>query len=177
MVSFKVSQESHRRLRGVSKKFFTVAFFAALAWLAYTAVVEYRAASAIMADATVTDATVELDGISEERGRRGRVKEMYHFVYSFEAGGRTHQGRFDAAASNAGKYLEAETIKVAYSNADPGRFDRLDRLESQGSLGSWLKRMLVIIPIAALLAAVSHLLLTGKLIVPRPSDAEAQPAG
>lgn len=176
MISFKISREKHRKFSAASKKFFTVAFFGMLIFLGYMIVSEYRSASAILADATITDAAIELVDVTEVRRRRGRTSEMYHFAYNFEVDGKQFRGSFEASESNADKYLNAETVRIAYANADPDRSDRLEHLESQGSIGSWLKRIAIIVPVMVLLAGLFHLLLTQRLIVPREPEADPQAA-
>jgi hypothetical protein len=176
MISFKVKPENHAVISRWSKRFFMVVFVAGAALLSFMGIDDYRQANAILGDHGTVTVPVELVDITEERGRKGRTKTMYHFGYSFEAGGQRHEGHFSTSESNADPYLADDaTIEVAYANADPSRFDRLSRLESQSGFGSLIVRMLVALAGAAFVAFVLHMLLVGKLIVAR--EAEPAPAG
>ncbi|CAG4968923.1 DUF3592 domain-containing protein [Novilysobacter luteus] len=172
MISFKMAPENHAKLSRLSKKFFMVVFVVGAALLAYKGVESYRYANSILADHTVVTVPVVLVDVSEERGRKGRTRNMYNFGYVFEADGREYEGSFTTSESNADPYLaDLATIDVAYTNADPSRFDRLERLQGQAGFGSLMMRLLVAISGAALLAGLMHLLLVAKLIVPRPVEA------
>lgn len=115
--------------------------------------------------------------ITEERGRKGRTKLMYHFGYAFEADGQQYVGQFTTSESNAEPYAQDHaTIDIAYAKADPSRFDRLSRLQSQSGFGGLLMRLLVAVAGAALVAFLMHMLVVAKLIVPRMPEADAAPA-
>lgn len=178
MISFKMKPENHAILSRWSKKFFFIVFVVAAGYLMFLGVDGYRQASSILGDHTVVTVPVELVDITEERGRKGRTKLMYHFGYSFDANGSTQEGAFTTSESNADPYMGDDvTLAIAYSNADPSRFDRLEKLQGQAGLGSLAFRMLVALLGAAFLASVMHLLLVAKLIVPRlPAAPEAAPA-
>ncbi len=62
-------------------------------------------------------------------------------------------------------------MKVAYANAEPSRFGRLEVLRGQADFGSSITRALTAIPLAALIAFVLHLMLTRRLFVPRETSA------
>jgi hypothetical protein len=171
MISFKVKPENHVAISRWSKRFFMVVFIAGAALLSFMGIDSYRQANSILGDHGTVTVPVELVDVTEERGRKGRTRTMYHFGYAFEAGGERHEGHFSTSESNADPYLvEGATIEVAYANADPSRFDRLSRLESQSGFGSLIVRILVALAGAALVAFVLHMLVVGKLIVPREPE-------
>ena len=177
MISFKVRPGNHRAISRWSKRFFTAVFVVAAVLLAWRAIDGYRHASSILADHGSVTVPVELVEVTEERGRKGRTRNMYHFGYSFEAEGQRHEGQFTTSESNADPYLgDGATIEVVYARADPSRFDRRSRLESQTGLGSLIVRLLVAFAITALVASLMHLMLVAKLIVPRQPEQEAVPA-
>lgn len=177
MISFSVKPETHAAISRWSKRFFVVVFLAGAGLLAYMGLDGYRQANGILRDHATVNVPVELVEITEERGRKGRTRLMYHFGYAFEADGGQHQGRFTTSQSNAEPYLQdGATIDVAYARADPSRFDRLSRLESQSGFGRLLVRLLVAVAGAALIATLMHLLLVAKLIVPRAADPVPEPA-
>ncbi|MDH5825042.1 hypothetical protein QFW77_18915 [Luteimonas sp. RD2P54] len=175
MISFKLEPGNHAALSCWSKRFFQVAFVVAAGVLTFMGVEGYREARSILADHSVVNVPVELEAITEESGRRGRTKHMFEFGYAFEVDGRQYHGAFSTSESNAQKYLgDGVTIDVAYSNADPARFDRLDRLQGMGGAGSLLKRMAIALLGAAFLAFVMHMLLVAKLFVPRKPEPEPE---
>lgn len=178
MISFKVKPENHVAISRWSRRFFMVVFVVGAAMLAYMGIDGYRHANSILRDHATVTVPVDLVDITEERGRKGRTKTVYHFGYAFEAGGERHEGHFSTSESNADPYLADDaTIEVAYANADPSRFDRLSRLESQAGVGSLMVRLLVALAGAALIAFVLHMLVVAKLIVPRVPAPEPTPAG
>lgn len=174
MISFKIQPETHAKFAAWSKKFFFLVFVLGAGFLMYQGFAGYRAANAILGDHSVVTVPVELEDIVEERGRKGRTKLMFHFAYSFEAQGKSYDGRFVTSESNADPYLEeGATIEVAYANGEPARFDRLDKLQDQAGFGGLMTKMLIALAGAALVAFVMHMLLVAKLIVPRMPEPEA----
>jgi hypothetical protein len=177
MLSFKLKPENHAGLSRWSKRLFFVVFVVAAGVLMFSGIDSYRHANSILRDHSVVTAPVEFVEVTEERGRKGRRKDMYHFGYSFEVDGQTHEGRFTTSESNAGPYLaDGATLKVAYANADPANFDRLQRLQGLSGFGGLLVRMLIAVGGAALLAGLMHLLVVAKLFVPRKPEPDAEPA-
>jgi hypothetical protein len=177
MLSFKLKPENHARLSHWSKRLFFVVFVVAAGYLLFIGIDSYRHANSILRDHSVVTAPVELLEVTEERGRKGRRKDMYHFGYRFEVDGQAHEGRFTMSESNAGPYLaDGTTLQVAYANADPAHFDRMERLQGLSGFGSLLVRMLIAVGGAALLAGLMHLLVVAKLFVPRKPEPEAESA-
>ncbi|NZA25699.1 DUF3592 domain-containing protein [Luteimonas sp. SJ-92] len=177
MISFKLEPDNHAALSRWSKRFFQVVFVLAAGVLMFMGIDGYREASSILADHSVVNVPVELEGIDEERGRRGRTRHMFDFGYAFEVDGTQYRGAFTTSESNAEKYLgDGTTIDIAYSNADPARFDRLDKLQGMAGAGSLVKRMAIAVLGAAFLAFVMHMLLVAKLFVPRKPEPEPEAA-
>ena len=177
MISFKLKPENHATLSRWSRKVFMVVFVAGAAVLAFKGIQGYRHASSILGNHSVVTAPVELVEITEERGRKGRTKLMFHFAYDFEAGGEPYRGEFTTSESNSEAYIGDDlTLQVAYDNADPSRFDRLERLQDQAGFGSLMIRLLVAVLGAALVAFLMHMLLVAKMFVPRQPAPEPEPA-
>lgn len=172
MLSFKISSGAHEKVRRVSSIICTVFAIGFVLLMCLTAIGDHLRARRILADHSVVSAPLVLDEVTEERGRRGRTKEMYHFTYQFEVKGQPYIGRFDVAGSNADKYPEGTLLQVAYSNTDPAHFDRLDRLQDLSDTSGLFTRLGVGILGAALISFIIHLLATRRLFVPR----EEQPA-
>lgn len=174
MISIPVSNPAHTSITKVSKVLCFAAFLLGTAVLVSGAVAGYLRSNAILKDHSVVTAPVTLEEIEEKSGRKGRVSYTYHFSYSFEAAGQTHKGSFSTSESNSLPYMEdGATVQVAYANAEPSRFDRLDRLQGQSGLGGMITKLLVALPVSALLAFIVHLLIVGRLFVVKPEPAEA----
>ena len=172
MISFKTSPQTHRTLSKVSMILLSLAALLGAGFLILTAILNYFEANAILKDHSEVVAPVSRDAVTEEHHRRGRTSETYHFHYVFEVAGKAYDGTFETSASNAEPYLrEGASVKVAYANAAPSRFGRLEVLQSQADFGSSITRALTAIPLAALIAFILHLMLTRRLFVPRETSA------
>lgn len=167
MISIPVSDRSHARIRRFSLWLCTLGYAALALGFAWAALSGHRNAEAILKDAVTVQAPVQLDRIDEHR-RKGRVSHEYQFQYRFNVDGVAHTGTFATSEDSAAPYLEeGALVRVAYSRAQPARFDRLERLQSQQRLGAVLGRLSVGILLLGVLAFVVYLLLTRKLFVPR----------
>lgn len=172
MISIPVSEKSHAVLRTLSKWLCLATFVVVAAFFGLSGFAGYRQANAILKDHSVVDAPVHLDDIEEKRGRKGRVSHIYHFGYAFEAGGNSYEGTFETSEDNATPYMEeGASVRVAYANAQPSRFERLETLERSKSLGAVLRRLAVALAMLGVLIFVAHLLITRRLFV-----AQALPA-
>lgn len=166
MISIPVSFNTHLKLSRLSKWLCIAAFVVFGGMLGLSGISGYLQASTILKDHSVVSAPVQLKEIEEQRGRKGRVSYTYHFTYTFNAAGKPRTGAFSTSESNATPYMEEEaTVRVAYSNRDPSNFERLSTLESHKGLGAVLKRLLIALVFAAVLALVAHLLITRRLFV------------
>jgi len=173
MISIPVSDTSHARLSRASRWLCSIGYALLAVFFAWSALSGHREAQAILKDAVTVQAPVQVDHIEEKR-RKGRVSYQYHFRYAFTADGVPYTGQFTTSEDNAAPYLGDEPqVAVAYSRADPARFDRLERLEGQKGLGSVLGRVVVALGMLAILAFVVHLLLTRKLFVRQTPAASA----
>ncbi|WP_454831045.1 hypothetical protein [Pseudoxanthomonas wuyuanensis] len=174
MISIPVSAAAHANIGKISRFLCFAAFLFFAAMLTYGAIGGYFSSNAILKDHSVVTAPVTLEDIEEERGRKGRKSYTYHFSYAFDAGGQTRQGQFSTSEGNSIPYMDdGATVEVAYANGDPSRFDRLQRLQSQSGLGGMIVRLVVALPVSALLAFIVHLLIVGRLFVIKPKPAEA----
>ncbi len=175
MISIPVSDTSHARIRRFSRWLCTIGYAVLALGFAWTALSGHRNAEAILKDAVTVQAPVQLDRIDEHR-RKGRVSHEYQFQYQFSVDGVAHTGTFTTSEDNAAPYLEeGAQVHVAYSRAQPARFDRLERLQSQQRLGDVLGRLSVGVLLLGVLVFVVYLLLTRKLFVPRAPAAAAVP--
>lgn len=167
MISIPVSDTSHARLARASRWLCAIAYVVVAAVFALSALSGHRQAQAILADAVTVMAPVQLDRIEESR-HKGRVSHEYQFAYTFSVDGVEHTGHFSTAEANAAPYLEDQAqVEVAYARADPARFERLERLQSQKDLGPVLGRLCVGLLLLVVLTFVVHLLLTRRLFVRR----------
>ncbi|MBB4862343.1 hypothetical protein HNP46_001181 [Pseudomonas nitritireducens] len=173
MLSFKISPQAHQKVSRVSSILCTLFAIGFVVVMCLTAIGDHLHAKRILADHSVVSAPLALDNVTEERGRRGRTREMYHFTYQFEVKGQPYIGRFDVAASNVDQYSEGSTLQIAYSNADPAHFDRLDRLQNFADTGGVFTRLGVGVLGAALISFIIHLLATRRLFVPREEPVAA----
>lgn len=172
MLSFKVMPQTHQTISRWSKRLWIVALLLGIGFLAFTAVQNYLRSNAILKDHTEVTVPVELKEITEEKHRKGRVTNTYHFAYAFEVEGKQYQGEFTTSEDNATPYMEDDAqIVVAYANGNPGLFERLSMLQSQSDAMAVAKRILIALPLAALLALVMHLLVVLRLFVPRETAA------
>lgn len=166
MISIPVSSTTHTRLSRLSKWLCIAAFIVFGCVLGASGLSGWFQARAILQDHSVATAPVKLEDVEEKRGRKGRISHAYHFSYSFDAAGKPQVGRFSTSESNASPFMaDGATVKVAYSNREPSRFERLDRLESRSGLGSVLKRWMIALVFSAILALVAHLIITRRLFV------------
>ncbi|KAF1722333.1 DUF3592 domain-containing protein [Pseudoxanthomonas wuyuanensis] len=174
MINIPVSDATHASIGKISRFLCFAAFLIFAALLSYSAIGGYFRSNAILKDHSLVTAPVTLQDIEEKSGRKGRKSYTYHFSYAFEAGGQARRGEFSTSEGNSIPYMdEGATVEVAYSNADPSRFERLQRLQNQSGLGGMLVRLAVALPVSALLAFIAHLLIVGRLFVARPKPAEA----
>ncbi|EKU26596.1 hypothetical protein KFS84_01435 [Xanthomonas translucens pv. graminis] len=150
------------RTRWLSRLLFASLFVLGGGALLYHLLGDYRHASAILHDHSVATVPVIADGAF---GVHTEPLVHYRFHYVFESKGRLHRGTFEASGAEAAPLLlDGATVEIAYANADPSRFGRLDQLQHAGNLGSVLTRLAIALSIAALLAAAAHQLLIGRVL-------------
>ena len=135
-----------------------LAYLGAFGWLAYAGYSSYSDANAILRDHGTAEAAVTLVDTSS-RTRRGHTSTTYEFRYSFDVWGKTYTGEFSAVNDKADKYLNVDTVGIAYANGDPRQSGVLKTLQRQGSLGDLIKRLAMVGAILGVLA----LLLGGAL--------------
>ncbi|WP_226975180.1 hypothetical protein [Xanthomonas sp. LMG 12462] len=153
------------RTRWLSRLLFATLFAIGSGALLHHLLGDYRQASAILRDHSVATVPVIADGAF---GVQTEPLVRYRFHYVFESKGRLHSGAFEASGAEAAPLLlDGATVEIAYANADPARFGRLDQLQHAGNLGSVFTRALIALSIAALLAVVAHRLLIGRVLTRR----------
>ncbi len=165
MLKIKVKERTHQTIAVISKYLCILGFIGAVGFFGYTMVKNYQQASTILSDSVVIDADIGLSDVTFESGRKGRTKEVYHFTYHFDANGESYEETFTTSENNADKYIDLESIQVAYSKSNPELFGKLDQLEKNSSIGSLTWRALVALLGLMFLAAVIHGLITGVLFV------------
>ncbi|MCC4595716.1 hypothetical protein NRY95_20765 [Xanthomonas campestris pv. phormiicola] len=148
--------------RWLSRLLFASLFALGGGALLYHLLGDYRHASAILSDHSVATVPVIADGAF---GVHAEPLVHYRFHYVFESKGRLHRGTFEASGAEAAPLLlDGATVEIAYANADPSRFGRLDQLQHAGNLGGVLTRLAIALSIAALLAAAAHQVLIGRVL-------------
>ncbi|WP_369940849.1 hypothetical protein [Xanthomonas medicagonis] len=153
------------RTRWLSRLLFASLFALGGGALLFHLLGDYRHASAILRDHSVATVPVIADGAF---GAHAEPLSRYRFHYVFESRGRLHRGAFETSAAEAGPLLlDGATVEIAYANADPSRFGRLDQLQHAGNLGGVITRLAIALSIAALLAAAAHQVLIGRVLRPR----------
>ncbi|MEG2803171.1 DUF3592 domain-containing protein [Stenotrophomonas sp.] len=173
MISIPVSDTAHARLSNAARWLCILGYVILAIVFAWSALSGHRQAQAILADAVTVQVPVQLDHVEESR-RKGRVSHTYHFRYQFAVDGVDRVGEFSTSEDNASPYLEdGAAVAVAYARTDPARFERLDRLQGQQSLGAVLGRLSMGVVMLGVLVFVVYLLLTRKLFVVRPSSITA----
>lgn len=161
MIAFQVAPTTYRALSRWSRQAFTALFVVIAVWLTAGAASGYLHANTILQDHGI--AVVPVTQTGQARDSAGG----HHFAYRFAVQGKCYRGGFLAHDDDASQYLDpAATVQIAYANADPARFERLDRLRSQGEAGGVLTRLAVEVPAAAVLMYLLHLVLT-RLFVAR----------
>ncbi len=161
MIAFQVAPSTYRALTRWSRRIFTALFVVTAAWLMASAGAGYLRANTILRDHGVV--VVPVSQTVDARASDGE----HHFAYRFAVQGKCYRGGFLASNADASQYLDpAATVQIAYANTDPARFERLDRLRSEGETGSVLTRLAVEVPAAGVLMYLLHLALT-RLFVGR----------
>lgn len=173
MLQFTVKANTHNTITTITKFACWLGFIGAVVFFAYTLFVNYQKSAAILADPVIINAPVTLEDVTLEEGRRGRIKETYHFQYSYEVGGQWHKKDFTSSESNAKKYLDADTIEIAYLKSNPAESEQLDRLQKNSSLSSLSLRGLVALLGLMFLAFALFKIITAKLFI-TPAKANVQ---
>jgi len=165
MLKIKVRDRTHQFISVISKYLCLIGFLATGGFFAYTMVKNYQEATTILNDAAIVDADLMLTDFSVEEGRKGRVKAEYEFTYSYEANGQRFEKSFTAGEKAAAKYIDEDTLPVAYAKANPALSGKLSQLEKNSSLSSLTWRGLGSLLGLMFLAAVIHALITGVLFI------------
>ncbi len=174
MLKFKVKDTTHQFISVITKYLCILGFIGSVGFFGYTMVINYQEASGILSDPVIVDAEVSLDDVIYEKGRKGRTKETYHFSYFYEVDGQTFEKPFTTSGSNADKYMDSETVQIAYAKSNPSLSGKVERLEKNSSIGSLMWRGAVAFFGLMFLAAVVYGLVTGVLFVnkDKPEDDE-----
>ncbi|MCB1582449.1 MAG: DUF3592 domain-containing protein [Marinicella sp.] len=172
MLKFKVKDSTHQAISVISKYLCILGFIGAVGFFGFTMVKNYQEAKTILSDAVVLDAEVTLDDVVYEKGRKGRSKATYHFSYHYEAGGKNYNKSFTTSESNANKYIDSESVQIAYSKADPTLSGKVEQLEKNSSIGSLSWRGIVAFFGLMFLAAVVYGLITSVLFINKDKPEE-----
>lgn len=127
------------------------AYLAALIYLIYLGVDQYREASFILNDHTVVEAPIELVDTSY-RTKRGHTTTTYDFNYTYTVDGRSYSVGHSAVNEKGERYLEDQFVTIAYSNTDPSNAGVLHVLEHKSSIGRFVKGFLIIALVLGLVA-------------------------
>ncbi len=136
-----LQEGTHNKLSVITKYLCFIGYFGFLIHLASLGIGSYLDASTIMENPETVEASLSLDDITYEEGKRDTYA-MYHFSYVFTVGNQEYRKEFSASESNADKFIDRETVTVAYLASDPSMNDRLARLEDNNSLFGFIKRFL-----------------------------------
>lgn len=158
-----LSPSTHTTLRRATGVLLGLAFLVVLGLVGTRDARQYREAQAILVDAVRVDAAVALLEVVESRGRRGRRRDEFHFGYRFEAGGITHEGRFETSSAGAEPYLKSGVVAVLYSAAVPSRFARVSEVERVASVGAVLKKLALELLVAGGLLFIAYWAITARL--------------
>ena len=127
------------------------AYLAGVVFAAYTGISTYVTASSIMRDHTVIEAPMELVDMSS-RTKRGHTSVTYHFSYSYVVAGNEYSSAYSAVNEHGERFLDAQSITLAYSNTNPADSGALHLLERQSSLWEMIKGFLLFSTILGVLA-------------------------
>lgn len=172
MLKFKVKTNTHKTISLISKYLCIAAFIGALGFFGHSMYKNHQEASTILNDAVYVDADLLLTDVIVESGRKGRTKSTYEFTYSYEAGGSQYEKSFTTSENNADKYVDLETLPVAYAKSNPALSGKVDQLEKNSSLGSLAWRGLVALFGLMFLAWALHAIITGVTFTPRDEASE-----
>jgi len=140
MLKFKVKSTTHQTISTVSKYFSILFFLGSVVFFGYTMVSNYHQASTILSDPMVVDAEVTLDDVTYEKKRKRGTTETYHFSYHYAAAGKMYSKPFTASESNAEKYIDSGSVKIAYAKSNPELSGEVEILEKNHSISSLLWR-------------------------------------
>lgn len=109
--------------------------------MAYFGVEAYLNAKDILADYSTVQATVVGAEHRQEQGRKGRIKDVYEVSYQFNHDNKDYNDSFTTNADKFEDYKRSGLVRIAYSNKNPQKFDRLDLLQVQADVKDLGKRM------------------------------------
>ncbi len=162
----RLSEQSHASFSRFMKALSVLGFIAAVGFFGWTAANAFLKARSIQSEQQLTEAVLSLEDISEERGKRG-TRYTFHFWYAFEVDGNEFSGQFSTSEDNAEKYIDQTAVTVAYKSSDPSVHERLSIVENNTGLWGVIKRLLIALPLLALLAAAVYALFTQKIVTVR----------
>ncbi len=165
MLKFKVKNSTHQNISIFAKYLSILGFVGSAGYFAYSMVINYQEASTILSDSVVVDAKMVLDDVSYERGSKGRSKETYHFSYYYDANGEEFNKSFTTSESNADKYINSETVQIAYARSNPSLSGKVGRLEKNSSISSLLWRGALAFFGLIFLAGVVYGLITSVIFI------------
>jgi len=99
--------------------------------MAYFGVRAYIHAKGILSDYSVVKAQITHTEHRQEPGKKGLVKDIYEVSYEFDLNNRAFLASFKTNEDKFEQYQEGGLIKIAYSNQDPNKFERLELLKRQ----------------------------------------------
>lgn len=169
MISIKLRKKNHDRLTKVVGYLCLAGFLYLMGLAAYTGFANSLQASRILDNPTIIQASLVLDDINETYRRRTGTTRTYRFRYSFEVDGTSYEDAFEASESNAAKFVNSNTIEIAFSR-DTGEFERTTWLESRDSMLGVVWSLIKWMFISAVLIFLMFLYLTLGLFVVREQD-------
>lgn len=172
VLKIKVKASTHQVISSISKYICILGLLGSIGFFGYTMVTNYKEASTILSDAVMVDAALSLDDVTSKKSRKRGSTETYHFSYTFEANGENFEKTFTTSESNADKYLDSETIEIAYAKSNPSLSGKVKRLEKNSSIGSLTWRGILALLGLSFLAAIVHGLFTEVLFINKDKPEE-----
>lgn len=99
--------------------------------MAYFGVRAYFNAKNILADHSVVRALITHTEHRQEAGKKGLMKDIYEVSYEFDLNNRAYLASFNTNQDKFEQYQKGGHLKIAYSNQDPKKFERLELLQRQ----------------------------------------------
>lgn len=169
MISFKLRKKNHDRLTKIVGYLCLAGYLYMMGLASYTAITGSLRASRILDNPTIIQASLALDDVRESYRRRTGTTRTWRFRYSFEVDGTQYEDTFEASESNAGKFVDRDTIEIAFSR-DTGEFERTTWLEGRDSIPGAIWSIVKWMFISALLILLIFLFVTLQLFVVREQD-------
>lgn len=168
-MGIKLRKPAHDRFSRVVGWLCLLGWIGGVLFTFYAAVSKYAEARSVLDNHVVIPAALELDRVSESYKRRAGVRNTYHFRYTFEVDGETHEGRMAVSENNVEQYLRNPTVEIAFSTSNR-TFQRLSMVEGKDSIPGLVGGTLMMIFVFGIGALLFFAYLTAQLFQLHPDD-------